>query len=85
MMTSFKRKHLALKQFIDQYEQTFSSVIGVKRVPDEGKHCYGIIAPLEQHGRLYQVRRFVEKQALGMLIELSDYGEIPIHTGIFIP
>jgi UTP--glucose-1-phosphate uridylyltransferase len=54
-----------LKQLIDQYEQTFSSIIGVKRVSDEETHRYGIIDPLEQHGRRYQVRRFVEKPAPG--------------------
>ncbi|OQP01302.1 UTP--glucose-1-phosphate uridylyltransferase GalU [Geobacillus sp. 44B] len=54
-----------LKQLIDQYEQTFSSVIGVQRVPDEETHRYGIIDPLEQHGRRYQVRQFVEKPAPG--------------------
>ncbi|MED4299089.1 UTP--glucose-1-phosphate uridylyltransferase GalU [Geobacillus stearothermophilus] len=54
-----------LKQLIDQYEQTFSSVIGVKRVPDEETHRYGIIDPLEQNGRRYQVRQFVEKPAPG--------------------
>jgi UTP--glucose-1-phosphate uridylyltransferase len=54
-----------LKQLIDQYEQTFSSVIGVKRVPDNETHRYGIIDPLEQHGRRYQVRQFVEKPAPG--------------------
>jgi UTP--glucose-1-phosphate uridylyltransferase len=54
-----------LKQLIDQYEQTFSSVIGVKRVPENETHRYGIIDPLEQHGRRYQVRQFVEKPAPG--------------------
>jgi UTP--glucose-1-phosphate uridylyltransferase len=54
-----------LKQLIDQYEQTFSSVIGVQRVPDEETHRYGIIDPIEQHGRRYQVRQFVEKPAPG--------------------
>lgn len=52
-----------LKQLIDQYEQTLSSVIGVKRVPDNETHRYGIIDPIEQHGRRYQVRQFVEKPA----------------------
>ncbi|WP_044736935.1 UTP--glucose-1-phosphate uridylyltransferase GalU [Geobacillus kaustophilus] len=54
-----------LKQLIDQYEQTLSSVIGVKRVPDNETHRYGIIDPIEQHGRCYQVRQFVEKPAPG--------------------
>jgi UTP--glucose-1-phosphate uridylyltransferase len=54
-----------LKQLIDQYEQTLSSVIGIKRVPDNETHRYGIIDPIEQHGRRYQVRQFVEKPAPG--------------------
>jgi len=54
-----------LKQLIDQYEQTLSSVIGVKKVPDNETHRYGIIDPIEQHGRRYQVRQFVEKPAPG--------------------
>jgi UTP--glucose-1-phosphate uridylyltransferase len=54
-----------LKQLIDQYEQTLSSVIGVKKVPDNETHRYGIIDPIEQHGRRYQVRQFVEKPTPG--------------------
>ncbi|ASS98117.1 MULTISPECIES: UTP--glucose-1-phosphate uridylyltransferase GalU [Geobacillus] len=54
-----------LKQLIDQYEQTLSSIIGVKQVPDHETYRYGIIDPLEQHGRRYQVRQFVEKPAPG--------------------
>ncbi|MED4924050.1 UTP--glucose-1-phosphate uridylyltransferase GalU [Anoxybacillus geothermalis] len=54
-----------LRQLIDQYEQTLSSVIGVQKVPDNETHRYGIIDPLEQHGRRYQVRQFVEKPAPG--------------------
>ncbi|OQP06612.1 UTP--glucose-1-phosphate uridylyltransferase [Geobacillus sp. 46C-IIa] len=54
-----------LKQLIDQYEQTLSSVIGVKQVPDHETHRYGIIDPIEQNGRRYQVRQFVEKPAPG--------------------
>ncbi|WJQ07014.1 UTP--glucose-1-phosphate uridylyltransferase GalU [Geobacillus stearothermophilus] len=54
-----------LKQLIDQYEQTLSSVIGVKQVPDNETHRYGIIDPSEQNGRRYQVRQFVEKPAPG--------------------
>ncbi|WP_462410941.1 UTP--glucose-1-phosphate uridylyltransferase GalU [Neobacillus sp. Marseille-QA0830] len=54
-----------LKQLIDVYDKTHSSVIGVKRVPDEETNRYGIIDPIEQHGRSYQVRNFVEKPQLG--------------------
>jgi len=54
-----------LKQLINQYEQTFSSVIGVQTVPENETHRYGIIDPIEQVGRRYQVKRFVEKPKQG--------------------
>ncbi|QHE53738.1 UTP--glucose-1-phosphate uridylyltransferase GalU [Pontibacillus sp. HMF3514] len=50
-----------LKQLIDQYEETMSSVIGVQTVPEDQTHRYGIIDPIDQVGRRYQVRSFVEK------------------------
>ncbi|WNF22668.1 UTP--glucose-1-phosphate uridylyltransferase GalU [Mesobacillus jeotgali] len=54
-----------LKQLINQYEETLSSVIGVQTVPDDETHRYGIIDPLSQEGRRYQVNNFVEKPAQG--------------------
>lgn len=54
-----------LKQLIEQHEQTHSSVIGVKRVPEDETHRYGIIDPLERYGRSLQVRNFVEKPKPG--------------------
>jgi UTP--glucose-1-phosphate uridylyltransferase len=54
-----------LKQLIAQHEKTYSSVIGVKRVPDIETHRYGIIDPVEQFGRNFQVRNFVEKPSPG--------------------
>jgi UTP--glucose-1-phosphate uridylyltransferase len=54
-----------LRQLIDEYEKTLSSVIGVQAVPDNQTHRYGIIDPIEQQGRRYQVRQFVEKPAPG--------------------
>lgn len=54
-----------LKQLIEQYEQTFSSIIGVQHVADHETHRYGIIDPLSQEGRRYQVKEFVEKPAPG--------------------
>ncbi|MGF2617966.1 UTP--glucose-1-phosphate uridylyltransferase GalU [Rossellomorea vietnamensis] len=54
-----------LKQLMEQYEQLESSVIGVMSVPDSDTHRYGIIDPLEQMGRLYQVKEFVEKPKQG--------------------
>ncbi|MEO2075923.1 MAG: UTP--glucose-1-phosphate uridylyltransferase GalU [Bacillus sp. (in: firmicutes)] len=54
-----------LKQLINQYEETFSSVIGVQTVADNETHRYGIIDPSSQEGRLYQVSNFVEKPKPG--------------------
>ncbi|MEW9054030.1 MAG: UTP--glucose-1-phosphate uridylyltransferase GalU [Neobacillus sp.] len=54
-----------LKQLINQYEETLSSVIGVQTVPDNETHRYGIVEPSVQDGRRYQVQNFVEKPAPG--------------------
>jgi UTP--glucose-1-phosphate uridylyltransferase len=54
-----------LRQLINQYEETLSSVIGVQSVVDEETNRYGIIDPSKQNGRLYQVNNFVEKPAKG--------------------
>jgi UTP--glucose-1-phosphate uridylyltransferase len=54
-----------LRQLINIYEETRSSVIGVQTVPDNETHRYGIIDPSVQEGRKYQVNHFVEKPAPG--------------------
>ena len=54
-----------LKQLIDIYEQTQSSVVGVQKVSDEDTQRYGIVDPLKQDGRRYHVNEFVEKPKLG--------------------
>ena len=54
-----------LRQLMDQYEQTHSSVIGVQTVDESETHRYGIVDPLKQDGRRYQVKEFVEKPAPG--------------------
>lgn len=54
-----------LKQLMNVYDQTFSSVIGVQTVPDSETHRYGIIDPIKQTGRLYEVSDFIEKPEQG--------------------
>jgi UTP--glucose-1-phosphate uridylyltransferase len=54
-----------LKQLINQYEETLSSVIGVQIVAKNETQRYGIIDPLTKEGRRYQVDNFVEKPAPG--------------------
>lgn len=54
-----------LKQLINIYEDTRSSVIGVQSVPNGETHRYGIIDPATHEGRRYQVNNFVEKPKQG--------------------
>jgi len=54
-----------IRQLIDQYEETFSSVIGVQQVPESETSRYGIIDPISSEGRRYQVSNFVEKPEPG--------------------
>ncbi|MED3834992.1 UTP--glucose-1-phosphate uridylyltransferase GalU [Peribacillus frigoritolerans] len=54
-----------LKQLINEYDKTLSSVIGVQTVPKNETNRYGIIDPSEQYGRRYQVNNFVEKPSIG--------------------
>lgn len=54
-----------LKQLIQQYENTGSSVIGVQPVADHEVGRYGIIDPRTKRGNLYQVKDFVEKPKPG--------------------
>jgi UTP--glucose-1-phosphate uridylyltransferase len=54
-----------LRQLINHYDETRSSVIGVQTVADSETHRYGIIDPSTQDGRRYQVNNFVEKPSPG--------------------
>jgi len=54
-----------LKQLIDKYDQTSSSVIGVQTVGDDETDRYGIVDPISKDERLYEVKEFVEKPKLG--------------------
>jgi len=53
------------RQLIEQYELTGRSVIGVQPVGTDQTSRYGILDPIEKRGRLYKVRRFVEKPPQG--------------------
>ncbi len=54
-----------LRQLIQEYEETLSSVIAVQKVGDHETHRYGIIDPVMQLGRRYQVSCLVEKPSTG--------------------
>src|SRR5699024_8695014 len=54
-----------LKQLMNQFEATQSSVVGVQKVSDEETHRYGIVDPSTNGDRLYKVDHFVEKPKQG--------------------
>ncbi|TRZ36893.1 UTP--glucose-1-phosphate uridylyltransferase [Niallia circulans] len=54
-----------LKQLINEFEETQSSIIGVQQVPKDVTDRYGIVDPGENKGRRYQVKNFVEKPEKG--------------------
>lgn len=54
----------SLKQLMNLYDKVGSSVIGVQPVPKQETNRYGIIDPIRQDGRMYEVRNFVEKPAV---------------------
>ncbi|WHX65539.1 UTP--glucose-1-phosphate uridylyltransferase GalU [Peribacillus frigoritolerans] len=54
-----------LKQLMNEYDKTLSSVIGVQTVSEKETHRYGIVDPSNQNGRRYEVTNFVEKPAKG--------------------
>src|SRR6478609_4729992 len=54
-----------LRQLMNEYEETLSSLIGVQTVPDNQTHRYGIVDPISNDGRRHQVNTFVEKPAAG--------------------
>ncbi|MYL69820.1 UTP--glucose-1-phosphate uridylyltransferase GalU [Halobacillus litoralis] len=73
-----------LKQLIEQYEATGSSIIGVQQVEDNQTHRYGIIDPSDKNERLYQVNRFVEKPKQGTApSNLAIMGRYVLNPEIF--
>ncbi|MFS1511152.1 UTP--glucose-1-phosphate uridylyltransferase GalU [Chengkuizengella sp. SCS-71B] len=54
-----------LRQLMNEYEKTLAPIIGVQKVSDEETNRYGIVNPIIQSGRRYQVSDFVEKPVFG--------------------
>ncbi|MFB4167167.1 UTP--glucose-1-phosphate uridylyltransferase GalU [Virgibacillus sp. JSM 102003] len=73
-----------LNQLIREYELKKSSVIGVKNVPVEDTHRYGIIDPLKKVGQSHQVKSFVEKPKQGTApSNMAIIGRYILTTEIF--
>ncbi|MCH8670118.1 UTP--glucose-1-phosphate uridylyltransferase GalU [Staphylococcus lugdunensis] len=74
----------AIKQLMDAYDETGKSVISVQEVAESDTHRYGIIDPLEKHGRRYEVKQFVEKPAQGTApSNLAIMGRYVLTANIF--
>ncbi|KYD05544.1 UTP--glucose-1-phosphate uridylyltransferase [Heyndrickxia sporothermodurans] len=74
-----------LRQLINQYEETYSSIIGVQEVPDHETHRYGIIDPSASSDRRYQVSKFVEKPKQGTApSNLAIMGRYILNPEIFM-
>lgn len=74
-----------LAQLMDEYNKRFSSIIGVKRVPESETHRYGIIDPLESEDRIFQVNNFIEKPAPGTApSNLAIIGRYILNPEIFM-
>ncbi|RFU68327.1 UTP--glucose-1-phosphate uridylyltransferase [Peribacillus saganii] len=56
-----KSEKPCMLQLIEQYNETFSSIIGVQEIPMEETYRYGVIDPVSTSSRLMQVKQFVEK------------------------
>lgn len=75
----------ALLQLIQQYEKNNSSVIGVQTVSSDKTHRYGIIDPISNEGRLYQVNKFIEKPIPGTApSNLAIMGRYVLTPEIFV-
>lgn len=72
-----------IQQLAEQYKKTGCSVIGVKEVPENQTHRYGIIDPKEQNGRLFEVKNFVEKPKENAPSNLAIIGRYVLTPEIF--
>ena len=54
-----------IKQLINQFESLNRSIVGVQQVSYEETNRYGIINPISNEDRIYEVQQFVEKPAFG--------------------
>ncbi|PQD95591.1 UTP--glucose-1-phosphate uridylyltransferase [Pradoshia eiseniae] len=72
-----------MKQLIDKFEETGSAVIGIKEVPREQTHLYGIIdGPLLDNG-LVHIQRMVEKPMLNPPSNYAIMGRYILTPEIF--
>lgn len=72
-----------LKQLINLYEETSSSVLGIQEVPEDQTQRYGIIDPMESSGRRIRISRLVEKPEKNAPSNLAIMGRYVLTPEIF--
>jgi len=73
----------AIKQLINQYEATGSSVLGVQEVPLAETSRYGIVDYAKQDGRLYEVKDMIEKPKANPPSNLAIMGRYVLTPQVF--
>jgi UTP--glucose-1-phosphate uridylyltransferase len=73
----------AIKQLINQYEATGSSVLGVQEVPLAETSRYGIVDYAKQDGRLYEVKDMIEKPKVNPPSNLAIMGRYVLTPQVF--
>lgn len=72
-----------LRQLIDQYKMTGSSVIGVQTVPEDKTDRYGIVDPEFEFDRRFKIRTVVEKPKTNPPSNLAIMGRYILNPEIF--
>lgn len=72
-----------LKQLIEQYDETGSSILGVQTVPEDETNRYGIVAYSDRQGRRYKLRDMVEKPKENAPSNLAIMGRYILNQEIF--
>ena len=75
-----------LRQLMDQYEGTQSSVIGVQTVPENETHRYGIIDPIEKMNAVIKCVNLLKTSRRYSTIKFSNYGTLRINArNLYVP
>ncbi|MDE5618860.1 MAG: UTP--glucose-1-phosphate uridylyltransferase GalU [Clostridia bacterium] len=77
-------KRTGLKQLIDAYNVTGTTVIGCQTVPKEEAVKYGVVAPGEVKGRYTRIRDIIEKPSIEELpSQLASMGRFVFTPDVF--
>lgn len=72
-----------LRELIDVYEKTRSSVIGLKKVEEKFLHQYGVISGMKKSDGIYQINDIIEKPKHQAPSNLAVVGRYVLEPSIF--